>query len=86
MASLCEPSGSKPITRRTYASNLADFVGGGHYFLASEVPSYRSVMRTGILFQQLRGIRDGVNKRGNPVRDIARDLTPMVLARGEGAL
>ncbi|KAG0717662.1 hypothetical protein GWK47_053979 [Chionoecetes opilio] len=81
MASPCKPSGSKPATRQSSGSKLAAFVGGGREFAESEVPTYRGVMKRGILLQELSGIREGVDKRGYPVRDIAKDLTPMVLAQ-----
>ena len=58
---------------------MAAFVGGGHEFVESEVPTYRGVMQRGILLQEISGIRGGINKRCYPVRDIAKDLTPMVL-------
>ncbi|KAG0727327.1 hypothetical protein GWK47_004020 [Chionoecetes opilio] len=53
----------------------------GREFAESEVLTYRGVMRRGILLQELSGIREGVDKRGYPVRVIAKDLTPMVLAQ-----
>ncbi|KAG0713006.1 hypothetical protein GWK47_017202 [Chionoecetes opilio] len=81
MASPCKPSGSRPATRQSSGSKLAAFVGGGREFAVSEVPTYRGVMKRGILLQELSGIREGVDKRWYPVRDIAKDLTPMVLAQ-----
>ncbi|KAG0725790.1 hypothetical protein GWK47_004550 [Chionoecetes opilio] len=81
MASPCKPSGSKPATRQSSGSKLAAFVGGGREFAESEVPTLSRRMKRESFSRNSAASQEGVDKRGYPVRDIAKDLTPMVLAQ-----
>ena len=60
---------------------MADLIGAGREFVATECPTYRAVIRRGLLLQELRLVEKDVAKHQYRVRQIATELCPLVLAQ-----
>ena len=72
---------SKPKTRHDTQSKISEYVGTGKEFCGSEVPSYRAVVRRAILLQELKVIELNVERKNYPVKEMAKDLAPLVIAQ-----
>ena len=69
---------SKPRTRFDSSCKLSSFVGTGKEFAPADVPTVRAVIRRGLLLKEIK-CHGGVDVKNYPVKEIARDLAPLVM-------
>ena len=72
-------------TRRSAETHIRDYLGPAAEFTHDELPTLRSVLRSGLHLQQKQLVANDANRRNHPIKEMASDIIGPPIAQWQRA-